>query len=95
MAHTRYMLDKQGYMHARACTRPCTHTHTHAHNAHACMHPRAHTHKCVILIAFPRQQRLCKLTSMLRYTYILSVIPYLCIYTKPDGPFGPKHVTRR
>jgi hypothetical protein len=36
MAHTSCMLDKQGYMHARICTRPRARTHT-------C--PHAHTHK--------------------------------------------------
>jgi hypothetical protein len=55
MAHTNCMLDKQGYMHARACTRPragerkrtLTHTRTHSHT---------HTHKYVIFIAFSRQR---------------------------------------
>ena len=41
------MLDKQGYMHARACTRPRVRA-----NASA----RTHTHEYVIVIAFPRQQ---------------------------------------
>ena len=43
MAHTRFMLDKQGYMHTRPRVRAPTRTH-------------AHTDKYVICIAFPRQQ---------------------------------------
>jgi hypothetical protein len=27
MANTSFMLDKQGYMHARTCTRPCARVH--------------------------------------------------------------------
>jgi hypothetical protein len=53
MAHTICMLDKQGYMHAHASTRPP-------------FRARAHTHKYVVLIAFPRQQRLRESASILR-----------------------------
>jgi hypothetical protein len=42
MAHTNFMLDKQGYIHARPCTRP-----------RARADERTHSQ---IFIAFPRQQ---------------------------------------
>jgi hypothetical protein len=31
MAHASCLLDKKGYMHARACTRPLARAHVHAH----------------------------------------------------------------
>ena len=46
MAHTSCMLDKEGYMHARACTRSGARTRTRA----------SRTHNYVIFVAFPRQQ---------------------------------------
>ena len=50
MAHTRFIVDKQGYKHACAFTRPRalarTRTQARAHT---------HTYKYVILAAFPRQ----------------------------------------
>jgi hypothetical protein len=55
------MLDKQGYMHAHAFTRPRTRAPT---RTHAC----THTDKYVILIAIP-QQWLRECPSVLRYTY--------------------------
>jgi hypothetical protein len=57
MAHTRCMLDKQGYTHS---------------NAHAPGHTRAHIHtdKYVIIIVFPLQQLLRERASMLRFTCI-------------------------
>ena len=45
MAHTRCMLDKQGYTQAHPCTRP-----------RARAPPRTHTDKYLILIAFPLHQ---------------------------------------
>ena len=47
MAHTSRMLDKQGYMHALALTRPPSWARVRTHT---------HTRKCVIFIAFPQQQ---------------------------------------
>ena len=41
MAHTRFMLDQQGSVQARACTRARV---------------RTHSQKYVIFIAFPQQQ---------------------------------------
>jgi hypothetical protein len=72
MAHTRCMLDKQGYTQARACTssliRPATRTHARKHS-YALTHTLTHTDKCVILFAFSRQF-LREHASMLRHTYI-------------------------
>ena len=53
MAHTRWMLDKPGYMHAQASTSPRSRTHA-----------RTHT-QILTLIAFPRQECLLESTSML------------------------------
>ena len=61
MAHTLFMLDKQGY----------THAHTSGH-PHACA--RTRKDKCVILIAFPQQQWFVELASVLRYTYIACLV---------------------
>ena len=74
MAHMRCMLDKQGYMHARACTllRAQTPTHTHTHTTHA--RTRAHRTKYLILIAFPWQQWFRGRASVLRYTYIACIV---------------------
>ena len=73
------MLDKQGYMHARACTRPrapapaLTHART-----------RTHTDKYIILIAFPRQQWFRDRTSMLRCPYFACIVD---IYTHEGTEF--------
>jgi hypothetical protein len=56
MAHAICMLDKQGYTHALACTRP---------RSWALECTRTHTHKHVTLTAFPRQQWLGERTSIL------------------------------
>ena len=40
------------------------------------LHARAHTHNCVILIAFPRKQWFREGAKMLRYTYIVCLVPY-------------------
>ena len=49
MAHTTCMLDRQGYMHVRACTRS-------RFRAQASARVHTHTHRYLVLIAFPRQQ---------------------------------------
>ena len=54
-AHTHCMLDKQGYMHVRAYTRP-----------------RARRQKCVILIAFPRNDDSRTRLSVTLYVHCLS-----------------------
>ena len=70
MAHTRSMLDKQGYMHARACTHPRSRTHARTRS-------RTLTQiYCIILISFLRQVSLREGASVLRYTYIV-----LCVCT--------------
>ena len=67
MAHTRCMLDKQGYTQARACTRPRSRapSHTHAH---------AHTGDYGILLVLPREDWLRERASSLRYTYIACLV---------------------
>jgi hypothetical protein len=60
--------------------------------------PRPHTHthsKYVILIAFPRQQCFRERTSVLRYTYIASLVQSIIkteVVTRP--PVLPKTITR-
>ena len=51
-------------------TRPHLHTLTQSPT-----HARAHTHKCVICITSLQQQWFCERASMLRYTYIVSLVP--------------------
>ena len=46
---------------------PPPHPHTRTSRA------RARTNKCVIFIAFPRQQHFCERTSVLRCTYIACI----------------------
>ena len=63
------MLDKQGCMHARACTRP---------RARAHGRTRAHTHKYVIFIVFPLQHRftnapLCYVIRTLDVLFVISL----------------------
>ena len=65
MAHMRCMLDKQVYMHARACTQPRSRVHTRI---------RIQRHKYVILIAFPLQLWLRERASLLHYTYIACIV---------------------
>jgi hypothetical protein len=50
-----------------------TYTHGHAHG-HAPWRARAHTHKYVVFIAFPRQLWLRERASMSRYTYIACLV---------------------
>jgi hypothetical protein len=61
------MLDKEGYMHALACTRSCSRApaHTDAHS---------HADKYVRLTAFPLQQWVRERASVLRYTYIACLV---------------------
>jgi hypothetical protein len=54
MAHTRCMLDKQSYMHARVCTRLRAHTHT-----------QTNTYTYCFSVASMIRER----ASMVRYTY--------------------------
>jgi hypothetical protein len=70
VAHKSCIMDKQGYMHARACTRPRC-------RAHAGTRANAYTHTYVILIAFPWQQWLRERASMLRCMYITTVAFYV------------------
>ena len=70
MAHTRYVLDKHGYMQVRACTR------SHA-MVPTCTHASAGTHRPIrhrLFVAFPQQQWLRERVSMLRYTYIACIV---------------------
>jgi hypothetical protein len=77
------MLDKQGYMHARACTRP---------RAPAPAHTHAHTDKYIILIAFPRQQWFRDSTSMLRCPYFACIVD---IYTHEGTEFWVTQKTQK
>ena len=61
------MLDKQGHMHSRPCTRPLARAHT-------------HTHKFAIFIAFPGNNDR-ESASVLRYTYIGYLVPYVLYQT--------------
>ena len=58
------MLDKKGYMHARACTRP---------RARANAHARAHS-KYVIFIALTRQQSFANAS----HCYVIRTLSVLC-----------------
>ena len=74
-AHTVCMLDKQGYIHACARTRPRARAHARA---------RARTHNYVIFIAFPQQQWFSKAPQC--FTYIVSLVIILnstrhCMYS--------------
>ena len=64
------MLDKQGYMHAHVCTRPRVSARTHA---------RAHTHKYIIFIAFPRQQWFENAPQYSLYIHCLSCSLYYIV----------------
>jgi hypothetical protein len=68
MVHTRCMLDKQGYMHARACTCPRA-------RAHARVHSRAHTSTQLCNIyCFSTATMIRERALMLRYTYIVCLL---------------------
>ena len=58
------MLDKQCYMHARACIRPRVRA----------ARARAHTHTQICNTAFLRQLWLHERASTLRYTYIACLV---------------------
>ena len=83
-----YWISKPTRVPAQSRTRAQTaHTRTRIHldartPTNACSHPRppslslTHTHKYVILITFPRQQWFRERASLLRYTYIASVVVF-------------------
>jgi hypothetical protein len=62
MAPTSFMMDKQGYMHACARTRPGTRTHTHTH-----------THTQVCNINCSSKTKVIHESSVLHYTYIVCI----------------------
>jgi hypothetical protein len=69
MAHTRGMLDKQGYMHTRACTRPLARV-----NALT----RALTHTQIRdIYYFSTTATNSEVASVLRYTYNVCSNAYL------------------
>ena len=69
MAHTRGMLDKQGYTRMHRPTCPETNTHPGL---------RAHTQDIfVILVTFPLQRWFRERASVLRYTYIACIVQFL------------------
>ena len=78
MAHTRCVLDKQGYMCMHAPTRPVTHMH-----AHKRTHARTDQH--VKLIAFPRQQWFANAPQY----YVVRTLPVL-FYTETKILQQPK-----
>ena len=93
MAHTSCMLDKQGYMHARACTRPRagerkrTLTHTRAR-----AHTHTHTQICNIYCFFTATM-LRERASMLRYTYIaclviMTIVPLAYIFKQKCSTYN-------
>ena len=66
MAHTRRMLEKQGYMQARACAR-----------SRARVPARTHAHKPVSnKYCFSTAAMIRERASMLRYTYIAGLVDY-------------------
>jgi hypothetical protein len=71
---TLCILDKWGYARASTRPRPCTHTPTHASTHKQTLtqarKKNTHTHKSVILIAFPGQPWFLERVSVLRDTYI-------------------------
>ena len=68
MAHTRCMLDKQGYLHSRACTRP---------RPRAWTPTRARTCRQIYnTYCFSTTTMIRERTSLLRYTYIACLIRY-------------------
>jgi hypothetical protein len=75
--HARCLLDKQGYMHARACTglrvRISKHTQTQKHT-HTQARAIKNRKRYIIFIAFPQQQWFRERASILRYTYIACLV---------------------
>ena len=73
MAHTRCMLDKQCYTHELVFMRQRAWENT---QTHAGTRARARTpiHKYVTLTAFPQQKWLRERATILRYTYIASLV---------------------
>jgi hypothetical protein len=71
IARTSCMLDKQGYTHARASTRPRSRAST---NTRARTHTHTHTQICNTV--FPRQQWLRESASILRYTHIACLVTF-------------------
>ena len=66
MAHTRCMLDKQGYTYARVCTRP---------GVRAPTHTQARTHRQIRNIYwFSAATMISERASMLGYTYIACLV---------------------
>ena len=84
MAHTRYMMHKQGYplSYAIEAGKPPppqpTHTHTHNTHTHALTHIRAHIHvgKYVMLDVFWRPQCFREYSSVLRCRYSVCLVLY-------------------
>ena len=86
--HTRTRMHAPGHP-TPPHTRTCAHTRTCTHHC-----ARMHTKKYVILIAFPRQQWLCKRASILRYMYIACIVKsqswimlLSLLYIEPSGQF--------
>ena len=71
MAHTRCMLEKQGYMHTP--TRLGAHTHARKHR------PKYNTY------CFSLQQWFCERASMLRYTYIACLVVHITSETRQEN----------
>jgi hypothetical protein len=76
MAHTSCMLDKQGYIHARACTRPRA-------RANVRKHARTYTQICDTY-CFYTETVIRGRASVLRYTYtvLLFIIPIGLVFAK-------------
>ena len=66
MALTSCMLDKKGYMHAQACTRP---------RAQAHAHTRAHA-QIYNIYCFPTATMTRERASFLRHTYIACLVEF-------------------
>ena len=62
MAHTRRMLEKEGYMHVRACTRPCAQVPTRTHR------PICNAY------CFSKATMICERASVLLYTYSVCLV---------------------
>ena len=67
MAHTRCLLNWQGYMHLCACTRPHARV---SSRMHANTQSRTHTQKRSNTFCFSMTTMIGENASMLRYTYI-------------------------
>ena len=66
MEHTNLMLDKQGYTHTRACTRPHS-------RAHLCTRARTDTQICNIYY-FSTATMIRERTSVLSYAHIVCFV---------------------